>query len=307
MRSRTITYHNEGVPLAATLYLPDEIERGRRLPGVILLTGYIATQKIALPDVAAYYTERGYAALAVDYRGFGKSGGPRWRLMCDERIRDTRMAITWFEGQSEVDPDRVGIYGSSFGGSIAVAVAAIDRRARAIVCLGSPSDGESWMASQRSLSEWMAFRRRVDEDTKRRCAGGESEWLDHYREFVPLDAAGIAFTATRHAADPEFYGKLSLESAQDTIDFKPINVVDRIAPRAVLILHGDSDTRVPLQHATDLYRRAGEPKRLCVLRNATHYDVTNPGPRFAEVLDLSRDWFDRYLAVRDPTDGSRFL
>lgn len=309
MSERPVIYHHEGVELAATLYLPDGLEPGQRLSTLVLLPGYIASQKVAVPEAARYFVQHGYAALTVDYRGFGKSGGERWRLICDERVRDVRAAITFLQGQPEVDPDRIGIYGSSFGGSIAAVVAALDRRVRAIACLGSPSEGESWIASQRSWPQWLIFRRRVEEDARRRCRGEKGEWVNFRDEFLPIDdPEGAAFTASHHAADPDYYGFLPLESAQSTMDFKPVDLVDRISPRATLIIHGEFDPRVPLQQATDLYQRAGEPKRLCVLRGATHYQVTNPGPRFQEVLELSRGWFDEHLKrAADRYDCTQYL
>jgi fermentation-respiration switch protein FrsA (DUF1100 family) len=73
-------------------------------------------------------------------------------------------------------------------------------------------------------------------------------------------------------------------------------------------VHGAGDSRVPLQQALDLYRRAGEPKRLAVLAGANHYDVTNPGPRFHEVLALAGEWFDDHLKpVRGPYDPAEHL
>jgi uncharacterized protein len=302
MQNRAITYHNEGIELAATLYLPDHVEPGQKLPTLVLLTGYNAHQKVALPDVASYFTPLGYAALALDYRGRGLSGGRRGHVNCDERVRDTRAAITWLEAQSEVDPDRIGIYGSSFGGSIAAAVAALDRRVRAIACIGSPTDGESWMAGTRTWAEWLTFRARVQEDARRRSMGEEGEVVNTRDEFMPWtgDPQGADFTARRRAVEPGHIATTTLESAESTIDFKPIEMVHRISPRAILIIHGDSDPRVPVRQAIDMFRRAGEPKRLCILRKASHFDVTNPGPRFQETLKLAEEWFEQHLkAVPD--------
>lgn len=45
-------------------------------------------------------------------------------------------------------------------------------------------------------------------------------------------------------------------------DFRPLLAVSRIAPRPLLLIHGEDDTTVPIHHAEQLYAAAGEPKEL---------------------------------------------
>jgi fermentation-respiration switch protein FrsA (DUF1100 family) len=51
---------------------------------------------------------------------------------------------------------------------------------------------------------------------------------------------------------------------------RPINVVARIAPRPLLIIHGSADAITPLAHAHDLYAAAREPKELWVVTGVEH-------------------------------------
>ena len=53
-------------------------------------------------------------------------------------------------------------------------------------------------------------------------------------------------------------------------DFSPLNAVGRIAPRPLLIIHGEADQAVPLRHARSLYAAAGEPRELWVVPHAGH-------------------------------------
>jgi dipeptidyl aminopeptidase/acylaminoacyl peptidase len=50
----------------------------------------------------------------------------------------------------------------------------------------------------------------------------------------------------------------------------PINWIDRISPRPLLLVHGDADEVVPLEHAYRLYERAREPKELKIIRGGRH-------------------------------------
>ena len=68
----------------------------------------------------------------------------------------------------------------------------------------------------------------------------------------------------------------------------PIEVVGRIAPRPLLLMHGDADRVIPLQHSRELFARAGEPKQLWVAEGAHHAALFNAHPDewTARVLDF---------------------
>lgn len=50
----------------------------------------------------------------------------------------------------------------------------------------------------------------------------------------------------------------------------PVGAVGRIAPRPVLLIHGDGDLSIPPAHARALYAAAGEPKTLWIVPGAGH-------------------------------------
>ncbi len=50
----------------------------------------------------------------------------------------------------------------------------------------------------------------------------------------------------------------------------PIEVIGTLAPRPVLLLHGDQDRVIPVEHAHRLYAAAGDPKRLHIFAGADH-------------------------------------
>jgi fermentation-respiration switch protein FrsA (DUF1100 family) len=53
----------------------------------------------------------------------------------------------------------------------------------------------------------------------------------------------------------------------------PIDYIDRISPRPILIMHGTSDEIVPVHMAERLYAVAREPKQLWIIDGADHYDA----------------------------------
>lgn len=71
-----------------------------------------------IPD----FIERGYAVLAYDMRGFGKSQNvPKSGDYYDTLIRDVEGAVSWLKGRSDVMSDRIGVVGAQLGGTVAYA------------------------------------------------------------------------------------------------------------------------------------------------------------------------------------------
>ncbi|MGQ9649923.1 MAG: alpha/beta hydrolase [Phycisphaerae bacterium] len=61
-------------------------------------------------------------------------------------------------------------------------------------------------------------------------------------------------------------------------DFNPIDYVARIAPRPVLFIHGTADTVCPAVMARRLYAAAKEPKEICLIAGANHYQAMQEMP-----------------------------
>jgi uncharacterized protein len=75
----------------------------------------------------------------------------------------------------------------------------------------------------------------------------------------------------------------------------PIDVVDRIAPRPLLIVHGEADALIPVENAYALYARAGQPKELWVVPGVEHARVPEAEPRaYAERVAA---FFERWLLL----------
>lgn len=81
----------------------------------------------------------------------------------------------------------------------------------------------------------------------------------------------------------------------------PLEAVSRLSPRAVLIVHGESDSIVPVARARALFAAAGEPKQLHVVPGAGHGGYGEVEP--AVYPQLLKDFFDRHLL--DPDAAAR--
>ena len=78
-------------------------------------------------------------------------------------------------------------------------------------------------------------------------------------------------------------------------DFRADDQVGNISPRPLLLLHSANDSVTPTEQSVDLFMLAGQPTDLHLVANTDHFLMSEDNPR---VLNLVRDWLDRYHPVR---------
>jgi uncharacterized protein len=86
--------------------------------------------------------------------------------------------------------------------------------------------------------------------------------------------------------------------------FDPVEVVDQIAPRPLLLMHGTEDEIVPVASAHALFARAGEPKELWLIEGLKHCRALEEANEQFKARVVG--FFDRWLAAADhgaPTGG----
>ena len=294
---RPVAFYSEGIKLAGDLYLPDGLAPAEQRAGIVLCHGYTGVKDLYLPDNARALNEAGYVALTFDYKGWGESGGPRSRLAPYSRVADVQAALTFLGAQPEADAERLGLYGTSYGGATAVWTAAVDPRVQCAVSVVGIGHGGRWMRSVRRPDEWRDLLDRSARDRVRRALDGESEAVSREEILLPdRQSAELAAAARRN--NPAAVSRIPLEYVDDTLGFNPEWVVDRIAPRPALFVTTDDDRLVPPEESAALFERAGAPKKLVVLKGYGHYEVyTEPG--FGEVMAATLAWYGQHLPASE--------
>lgn len=101
---------------------------------VVLAHGFTMVRDAGLGRYAERFAAAGMDALGFDYRCFGDSGGePRQWLDVGRQLEDWRAAIACARTLTDVDPERIALWGTSFSGGHVAALAPEDPRLAAIV------------------------------------------------------------------------------------------------------------------------------------------------------------------------------
>ncbi|HVH77276.1 MAG TPA: alpha/beta fold hydrolase [Stellaceae bacterium] len=293
---KPVFFYSEGVRLAGDIYLPADLVAGEQRAGIVLCHGYTGVRNIYLPDNARLLAEAGYVVLNFDYKGWGDSEGPKTRLAPYSRVADVMAALSFLGARPEVDASRLGLYGTSYGGATVVWTAAIDPRVKCVVSVVGIGNGARWMRSVRRPDEYHDLLARAEADRSRRAETGRSEFVDR-GEILLADRQSAEIGAKARTGNPAAVTEVPLEFVDDTLAFNPEWVVDRIAPRPALFITTDDDRLVPPAESEALYERAGEPKKLVVLKGFGHYQVYE-GEAFRQVMDAALDWYREHIPAR---------
>ncbi len=291
-----VTFYSEGVKLDGDVYVPDDVRPREKRAGIVLCHGYTGVKDIYLPDNARALNKAGYVAMVFDYKGWGASDGPRTRLAPYSRVADVQAALTFLGTLPQVDPQRLGIYGTSYGGATVVWVGAVDPRVRCVVSVVGIGNGRRWMRSVRRPDEFHDLLARARQDRARRAVEGKSEFVAREEILLP-DRQSAELGAAARRNNPNAVSAIPLEYVDDTLEFNPEWIVDKIAPRPLLFITTDDDRLVPPEESIEMYTRAGEPKKLVVLKGYGHYEVYKE-PAFSEVMQATVAWYREHLPAK---------
>jgi len=98
---------------------------------------------------------------------------------------------------------------------------------------------------------------------------------------APYNCVDEVWQTGRPAVMPTFLHDLTLWLTEKRKGFDrdricPVDVVDQIAPRPLLVIHGTEDQRILESQVRRLFAAASEPKRLWLVQGATHNTIRTP-------------------------------
>ena len=219
-------------------------------------------------------------------RGCGDSEGEFGRVICLEQVEDTRSALTFLASHPAVDPKRIAVVGSSFGGAVAVYAGGVDERVAAVISNGGWGDGERKFRGQhKSPDEWARFTRMLEEGRAHRAKTGKSLMVPRY-EIVPIPPH------LRNNLAKNSIEMFPAETAQSMFDFRADDVVGKIAPRPLLLIHAANDSVTPTEQSVELFKHATQPAELHLFSEVDHFLF---GEDNARVWGVMRDWLGKYF------------
>jgi dienelactone hydrolase len=292
--TRQITFYSDGAPCYGRIFFPKGFTTRRKWPAVIVGHG-INAQAVGIEKYAARFAERGLVAMAIDYRTYGYSAGDVLLLepdtTTDERAvweknarikikrtnlnnfretEDFRAAVSYIQTEPGVDPEQIGVWGSSNGASVVLMVAALDSRVKAVVAQVGAVGGLN-------PSGPVAIPPQMLEDGIKRARTGQGAEVD----------GGFSFRS-----------KIDMWSNQLNREFRPGALLDRIPETTkILWMPAEKDELIPPRGANGPYAGSKAFKgvsQVIEVPYITHFQMYS-FTAFEVGSNLAADWFLRYL------------
>jgi len=300
-----IDFSAQGATLRGWFY-PAERATGEA-PCVVMQHGFSGVKEMWLDQYAEVFQAAGLRCLVYDHPGFGASdpvpGTPALEIDPWQQVRFIQHAITYAQSRSDVDGERIGLWGSSYGGAHALVVAGIDRRVKAVVSQVPPVSGSAAFKELIRIDQWVALDAAFAGERQARLAGSAPTMLP----VVTEDPMGHAALPTRDAYDwctitaveraPAWRNEITLLSMEFFRGYEPARWLPLISPTPLLMIVAPLDRLADGQLAAEAYEAALHPKQL-VLIPGGHFDTYN-GPGFEATSAPARDWFVEHLLIKD--------
>ncbi|GGK82406.1 alpha/beta fold hydrolase [Mangrovihabitans endophyticus] len=290
---RTGPDDTDRVDLSTRFYLPRD--RSGKVPAILLAHGFGGTMD-SVRDDAEDLAARGYAVLTWTAQGFGTSTGQIHLDSPDWEVKDAQRLLDWLAARPEVRTDadgdpRVGVIGGSYGGALALLLAAQDRRVDAIVPMITWNDlARSFLPQSADVAATGVF--------KKSWAG-----LFFGSTAAGPDPAGGNPACGRLAADVcSAYLATATSGTADDVALRlfrrssPAAVLDRISAPTLLV-QGEVDTLFPLSEADANARgiaATGTPVRVAWYTGG-HDGGDGPQTDQDRIHFLIDQWFGHYL------------
>lgn len=286
-----ITIWSEGTRMAADLFVPDDIQAGEKRPAILLCHGWGGPKSHLSATYAPYFCDGGFVCLTFDYRGWFESDarlvtmdkqpepdaegyvevrGKPVREVVDplDQNRDIHNALDYLLAEDSVDADRIGLWGSSFGGGHVIYMAGTDPRIKAVVSQVPGMMGQA-----------------TDDH-------GFTHMDPEGREIAAAMARGVVDVVPRPAGMPD-----SLRGAGDLRTmwlYRPLQAAANIIV-PTLILDQEEEEYGGRENSGLAAKTAippGTPVGYHVFAG-THYDIYSKN--YEESARLAREWFTTHL------------
>jgi uncharacterized protein len=214
-------------------------------------------------------------------------------------VRDYRDAITYAETLDETDPQRIGIWGSSYSGGHVLVVGAIDRRVKCVVgqvLLASGHDN----ARRLIRADYLTGLQGMFTEDRRACMAGKPPAMipvvaedPAAPSALPTPDSWAWFTETGRTRAPAWKNEVTLRSVEMFTEYEPGSYVGFISPTPLLMVVALGDVLTVSDLALAAYERALQPKRLVTLSGG-HFDAYVKD--FDAASKAAVEWFVQHLA-----------
>lgn len=239
-----ITFESMGETIVGTLFMPAGATPERPVPVVIIDGPWTQVKEQVGYQYARRFPDLGLAALAIDHRYWGKSGGePRHFESTSAKVEDLQAAISFLEGVPEVGRGTALLGVCAGAGNVAL-TAATDDRVKAVATVAAwlqhPSTTPLFYGGAEGIAQ------RVQSAERAIAAFEETGEMNYVAAYDPAENSGAAmffpseyYGSAARGRVPAWDNSFAVAGWKEWLE---LNVIDGVAERIkapVLMVHSD--------------------------------------------------------------------
>lgn len=277
-----VEFSSHGATLRGWLFRNDGPEPR---PGIVMAHGLTAVREMFLDRYASEFAAAGFAVLVYDHFGFGGSDGtPRQSPSPSIQLQGYRDAVGWLRRRGEVDPGRIGAWGSSRSGGLVIALAAEDAP---IGCAFAQVPAFGRPATPLSVATLAAITGALSQGRLDDLIPAAAETADGIGIMFPDDAHHW-FTRVCRERAPRWRNEVRIGALAEP--FMPVDRLSKVKVPLRLLVAPD-DKLTPPQAGIEA--AAANPLIDVVSIAGGHFDPYEAG--FAASSKSAIDWFSQHL------------
>ncbi|KAK0637646.1 Polyketide transferase [Lasiodiplodia hormozganensis] len=259
--------------------------------------GFNCVKEMLLPEVAEAFQKAGITALIYDPRSIGLSDGlPRNEIDPVKQTEDYSDALTYLTSLPMIDANRVGFWGMSFSGMIALSAAALDKRAKFVIVVCSLVKFYNPEKVPKALA--MAIK-----DRQSQLRGNGPFYLPPFTSqgSNPLELAaegGVEaynyMVNVKHRGAPNYEDRTTIQSYAKIAKWQPHSLM-KFVDTPVLGLVPEFDNISPTQQQLALFEELSCPKKVHVAKGKGHLNIMS-GDDFDFLQQVQVDFLTDVLA-----------
>ena len=186
------------------------------------------------------------------------SEGPAGVCKLEEQVEDIKNAITFVKTLGVIDEDRIGLLGWGMAAGLIAKVTAEDKRVKAMAGLNGFYNGERWLRSVYSYTDFISIRNEIEEEKVRFVKEGTRKF-DNPFHFYPLDPSTDDVVKDNLYPVKDYGQDISLEIGQSILEYNAEKYVNDIQV-PVFIGHGKDNLLHPIDESKLFFEKITSKK-----------------------------------------------
>ncbi len=256
----SVTLYNQGQKIFGILHLPLVTTP---CPAIVMCHGLAGNKTGKMRQyvqLSSMLSALGIASLRIDFRGSGDSEGDFSEMTLESEISDTLVALDFLAQHPQINASRIGIFGRSAGGLVAVKAAARFKKIKSIALWAAIHNGDQW----------------------------REKWKQ---------AHSASITQEQRTNMMRFNGQVpSYEFFKQLFETQIVADLQTLAPLPLLNIHSKSDETVSIENAYRYkkQREHASGKSDFVVLDHSDHEFSHP-QELLQTMNKTADWFGETL------------